>query len=189
MSMRTNKPFNTLFLDRDGVLNFRLVGRYVRALEEFDILPGVLESLRILSGLFEHVVVVTNQQGIGKGLMTEAELEKVHTHFLEKVKSAGGRIDRIYHCPDLANTGSQCRKPETGMALQAQKDFPSIDFSRSYMVGDAFSDLEMGKRLDMTTVWIAPETTDLPAEKEELVDFQFPSLADWTQSILPAPLP
>ena len=176
--------FNTLFLDRDGVLNLRLVGSYVRTLEEFTILPGVLDSLKQLTGVFQRIVVVTNQQGIGKGLMTEADLEKIHEFFMEQVSQAGGRIDQIYHCPDLANTGSLCRKPEIGMVLQAKRDFPEIEFTQSIMLGDAFTDLEMGKRVSMNTVWIAPKGTQLPAEKAGLVDSQYESLAAWTQFIL-----
>ena len=87
----------TLFLDRDGVLNHRLVGAYVRRPEEFDILPGVLEGLRICSEIFARIVVVTNQQGIGKGLMTEKALEKIHRLFPQR-STGSRREDR----PDLS---------------------------------------------------------------------------------------
>lgn len=169
----------TLFLDRDGVLNRRLIGRYVQRVEEFEILPGVLESLSKLAKMFPRIVIVTNQQGIGKGLMTEGDLHEIHRYFLEKVKQAGGRIDYIYYCPDLAGSGSLNRKPEPGMALQAQKDFPEIDFTRSIMVGDAFTDLEMGRAVGMINVWIAEEDALLPSDKTHLIDIRCDSLHKW----------
>ena len=68
----------TLFLDRDGVINRRLPGAYVQHWDQFEFLPGVLPALSILANYFAHLIIVTNQQGIGKGLMTESDLQKIH---------------------------------------------------------------------------------------------------------------
>ena len=144
----------TLFLDRDGTINKRLEGDYVRKPDQFEWLPGVLEALAGLSQLFGRIIVVTNQQGIGKGLMTESDLAEVHGYMLTHVEHAGGRIDAIYHCPALAESGDPCRKPATGMAMQAKKDFPEIDFERSVMVGDGQTDMEFGAKLGMYTLHI-----------------------------------
>lgn len=86
----------TLFLDRDGVINTRLPADYVKA-EQFELNPGVLEAMEILSGLFSHVFVVTNQQGIGRGLMTNQDLNRVHEHMISMVNKAVGKIDKVYY--------------------------------------------------------------------------------------------
>jgi histidinol-phosphate phosphatase family protein len=154
--LNPNKSW-TLFLDRDGVLNRRLEGDYVKLPEEFEWLDGVLKSLSYFSGVFGTIVVVTNQQGIGKGLMTEQELGLIHKNMLEDVARAGGRIDQVYHCPDLEQSRNFNRKPMIGMGLQARRDFPEIVFRQSVMVGDTISDMRFGKRLKMKTVFISKD--------------------------------
>lgn len=144
----------TLFLDRDGVINKRKPGGYIENHAEFEFLPGVLDALAILNEKFAIIVVVTNQQGIAKGIMTDVELANLHAYMLDKIAIAGGRIDKVYYCPEAAYLKPECRKPNTGMGLQAQADFPEIDFSRAILVGDSDSDIEFGKRLGMKTVWI-----------------------------------
>lgn len=129
-----------LFLDRDGILNKHLLGDYVRNWSMWEWLPGVLEAMPLLVKHYRRIFIVTNQQGVGKGLMTQADLDDVHRHMLSDIKAAGGRIDRVYVCTDLESTHSPNRKPEIGMALQAQRDFPEVDFHRSVMVGDSKSD-------------------------------------------------
>jgi histidinol-phosphate phosphatase family protein len=144
----------TLFLDRDGVINRRLVGDYVKHPQEFEFLPEVLEAWAIFAKKFKYIFVVTNQQGIGKGLMTEVDLTVIHELLRAKVIANGGRIDAIYHCPDLAKSGSINRKPEIGMALQAQRDFPSVNFAKSIMIGDSISDMQFGKNAGMKTIFV-----------------------------------
>ena len=129
-----------LFLDRDGILNKHLLGDYVRNWSMWEWLPGVLDAMPLLAKRFRRIFIVTNQQGVGKGLMTQADLDDVHRHMLSDIEAAGGRIDRVYVCTDLESTHSPNRKPEIGMALQAQRDFPEVDFHRSVMVGDSKSD-------------------------------------------------
>jgi D-glycero-D-manno-heptose 1,7-bisphosphate phosphatase len=154
----------TLFLDRDGVINRRLVDAYVKSWEEFEFEAGVLQAIAQFSNIFGRIFVVTNQQGIAKGLMTEEELQILHQQMVAEVERVEGRIDRIYFCPHWSGDKCNCRKPRTGMALQAQQDFPAVDFSKSIMVGDSPSDIEMGVQLGMKTVFIghdnAPPHTD-----------------------------
>lgn len=169
----------TLFLDRDGVLNKRPEGDYVKRPEDFEWHDGVLGSLAWLSEVFGTIVVVTNQQGIGKGLMTEKELELIHHKMLEDVKQAGGRIDKVYHCPDLKNSGSFFRKPMVGMGIMAKRDFPGIDFRQSVMVGDTLSDLRFGRRLKMRTVFIS-DNAKMAGRFHSLMDLRFESLKDFT---------
>ena len=138
-----------LFLDRDGILNKHLLGDYVRNWSMWEWLPGILEAMPVLAKRFKRIFIVTNQQGVGKGLMTEADVEDVHRHMLADIEAAGGRIDRVYVCTALESEKSPNRKPEIGMALQAQRDFPEVDFHRSVMVGDSKSDELFAQRSRM----------------------------------------
>ena len=89
--------------------------------------------------------------------MTEQELGLIHKNMLEDVARAGGRIDQVYHCPDLEQSRNFNRKPMIGMGLQARRDFPEIVFRQSVMVGDTISDMRFGKRLKMKTVFISKD--------------------------------
>ncbi len=144
----------TIFLDRDGVINHRIMGDYVKRIEEFSFLDRVPESIKLLSDNFLHVFVVTNQQGVGKGLMTEGDLNKVHDFMLEGVRQIGGYISKVYFSPELKSDNNTLRKPLTGMGLKAKEEFPEIDFNKSIMVGDSDSDIQFGKNLGMKTVRI-----------------------------------
>lgn len=173
----------TLFLDRDGVLNLRPPDDYVKTPAEFVPAPGAADAVALLAGHFARIVVVTNQAGIGKGRMSAADLEAVHAVLRDVVARAGGRIDGIYHCPHRQEEGCDCRKPSVGMALQAQRDFPDIDFAQAWMVGDSASDMAFGQSLGMKTVLIAGkfEEADLLAEMD--VDYRFASLATFARFV------
>lgn len=153
--MKNKKTNWSLFLDRDGVINRRIPDDYVKNWEEFKFLPQVLSSLKKFNSLFNRVLVVTNQAGIGKGLMTEQDLAEIHKNALKIIRKHGGRIDAFYHCPTLSQIIPNCRKPSPDMAQWARIEFPDIDFSHSVMIGDSTSDIEFGKRLGMITVMIS----------------------------------
>lgn len=143
----------SLFLDRDGVINFEEVGLYITRWEDFRFYEGVLEALKVFAGRFGRIVMVTNQRGVSKGLMTEDDLNGIHGKMLDVITSNGGRIDRIYYCIDLEDE-SFCRKPNPGMAYQAKKDYPEIDFNRSVMIGNTMNDMIFGKKLGMIVLFI-----------------------------------
>jgi len=166
----------TLFLDRDGVINRRIPGQYITRWEDFEFLPGVLTALRILNPLVGRIVIATNQQGIKKGIFDETALRQVHQEMLEHIRKAGGRIDKVYYCPELATTNPRCRKPNPGMAEQAQADFPEINFHQSMMVGDSASDIQFANQLGMKSARIC--TRDDEAEKLRMlkIDHCFNSL-------------
>ncbi|MFA8298609.1 MAG: D-glycero-alpha-D-manno-heptose-1,7-bisphosphate 7-phosphatase [Hyphomicrobiales bacterium] len=177
-----NKKLNidskwTLFLDRDGVINRRLPGQYVRTWDEFEFLPQVLDAIEIFTSIFHRIFIVTNQQGIGKELMTEQDLEKVHNSMLSEISNKGGRIDKIYFCPALAKDNHPDRKPSTGMIMKAAEDFKDIDLSKSIMVGDSLSDMKLAKNANIHSVFL---TTDLdyPQEAIDIADMQFTSLIE-----------
>lgn len=153
------EPDEYLFLDRDGVLNRHLLGDYVRNWSMWEWIPGALPALKKLSGRFKRIFLVSNQQGVGKGLMSQSDLEDIHQKMQADIIAAGGRIDKIYTCTDLESTHSTDRKPEIGMALQAQHDFPEVDFNRSVMVGDNVTDMLFAQKAHMRAVYI---TKNLP---------------------------
>lgn len=170
-----------LFLDRDGVLNRRIVDGYVSRKEDFVLLPGVLEAMRLFAARYRRIFIVTNQQGVGKGLMTERQLQDIHEDFARRVEAAGGRVDRIYHCAALQAAHSFYRKPSIGMALQARKDYPDVRLKGSVMVGDSRNDMLFGRRAGMVTVLVGDEPATARCEPH-LVDYYFPDLLGFAES-------
>ncbi len=164
----------TLFLDRDGVINYEKEADYIRNAGEFRFYEGVPEAIGIFAGRFGRIFVVTNQKGIGKGLMTDKDLQDIHEVMLKEIEMNHGRIDRIYFCPDLDET-SPNRKPNPGMGFQAKADFPDIDFSRSLMVGNTMGDMKFGKSLGAKTIFI-PSTKPMPVLPDPLIDAVYPGL-------------
>lgn len=144
----------TLFLDRDGVINDRLIDDYVKHLHELKIIDGVPKAIAKFTSIFNRIVVVTNQQGIGKGMMDEDDLDIIHGFMADVIISSGGKIDKFYFAPQLTKENSNYRKPGTGMGLHAKEDFPEIDFKKSLMIGDSESDIEFGMNLGMKTIML-----------------------------------
>lgn len=171
----------TLFLDRDGVINERLIDDYVKTPEQFQFIKGSDQAIALFSQLFRRVVVVTNQQGIGKGLMSQAELNLVHEKLITEILKISGRIDKIYVSPYLHSARHFTRKPSVGMAIQAKKDFRDISFRKSIMAGDSISDMVFGKRLGMKTVFIG--NCNEIQDKSKLVDFCFSDLYTFALSL------
>ena len=143
---------SVVFLDRDGVINRKAPeGEYVTSWAEFAFAPGALEGLRVLADTGVPIVVVTNQRGIARGLMTEADLADIHDRMRIEVTAAGGRLDAIYHCPHAG--GCECRKPGPGMFRQAAQDL-ALDLRASAMVGDSPSDMEAAARIGAIQVLV-----------------------------------
>ena len=139
-----------LFLDRDGVIN--VDHGYVHRVEQFDFCPGITELIIYAVAAGYAVVVVTNQAGIGRGLYTEADFEKLNAWMLAELAKRGALIERIYHCPHHPEHGvgeyrreSPLRKPNPGMLLLAAQEL-GLDLSRSLIVGDHESDIQAGLR-------------------------------------------
>ena len=150
----------TLFLDRDGVINKKRDKDYVKTIAEFEFLPNALAAIANFSNFFGRIIIVTNQQGVGKGIMSEQDITEIHRHLMTKVQEAGGTIDAVYHAPQLVAQKSAMRKPEIGMAVKAGNDFPAIDFTRSIMVGDSPSDMEFGRRAKMVNVLVGNKSDE-----------------------------
>jgi len=131
-----------IFLDRDGVINENRAD-HVKSWDEFEFIPGALDSIRRLTETGLPIFVVTNQAAISRGLMSPATLDDIHNRMNETIRAAGGRITQVYHCPHDSHEECDCRKPASGMLLQAAKEF-SIDLNKSFLVGDAWTDVAAG---------------------------------------------
>lgn len=177
----TGKP--TLFLDRDGVLNTRIPAAYIGHPDAWHPAPALQEAMAILSKAFGRVVVVTNQAGIDRGLITQEGVGAVHMHMLKVIQSGGGRIDAIFTCPHARQEGCPCRKPATGMAYQARQQFPDIIFENSFMVGDSLSDIEFGRTLGMRTVLIEGKEEEAVLLADAPVHFRYASLIEFAHNM------
>ncbi len=176
-------PDWTLFLDRDGTINKRTEG-YVKSWDEFSFIEGVPKAIAECSDIFGRLIIVTNQQGIGKELMTHEDLEDIHSKMIDVIEYFGGRIDNIYYEPSLAVYEAFGRKPNPGMAHTAKKDFPDIDFKKSIMVGDTLSDMQFGKAVGMKTVWLRNEwEIKNYLSIEEFADYEISHLSELAHKI------
>ena len=141
-------------LDRDGVLNRKLPeGEYVSAWEHFDLLPGVAEAIGKLKQAGLRVLVVSNQRGIALGLYRAEDVDRIHAQLQKELEAHGAQIDGFYFCPHDKGA-CNCRKPLPGLFQQAQAQFPDIQPESSVMIGDSLSDIEFGRNLGMTTIFI-----------------------------------
>jgi len=147
-----------VFLDRDGTINVD-VG-YPRCFGEISIYEGAFEALRRINAAGFLAVVVTNQSGIGRGLLTEDDLRDIHAKMAAVFLARGARIDAFYYCPHYDQSeipryrlDCPCRKPKPGMARRAAADF-GLDLRRSYMIGDKAEDVEFGRAAGLTPVLV-----------------------------------
>ncbi len=171
----------TLFLDRDGVINHEKHEDYIHTWEEFRFYDGVTEAIKIFTGIFNRVLVITNQRGVGKGLTKLDDLHTIHANMLEAIVQAGGHLDAIYYCSELDND-NPFRKPNPGMGLEAAREFPDIDLKRCIMVGNTLSDMHFGRNLGAVTVFL-PTTRPEVSLDDPAIDFTFPSLLDFANAI------
>jgi D-glycero-alpha-D-manno-heptose 1-phosphate guanylyltransferase len=171
----------TLFLDRDGVLNDERLGKYVLNWDEFHFSDGVLQALRILGQMFGRMIIVTNQRGVGKALMTEDHLRHIHQEMLKQIAAAGARIDNIYYCTSTNDIHFD-RKPNPGMAVQAFREFPEIDPEKTIMVGNKPSDMQFGRAAGVYTVFVTTTNPHEPFPHPD-VDLRFSNLLAFAQSL------
>jgi histidinol-phosphate phosphatase family protein len=165
----------TLFLDRDGVINVEKHEDYIHTWEEFVFYPGVKEALKIFTEKFGRIFIITNQRGVAKGLTKLEDLEIIHKNMTKELAQAGGKIDKIYYSIDFDHE-SENRKPNPGMGLQAKKDFPEIDFSKSIMIGNTLSDMKFGRNLNVAANIFLPTTSKEVDLKDRDIDFVFKDL-------------
>ena len=155
-----------IFLDRDGVIN-RELGRYTSSVDEFEILPDLLDSLEIFRDKGYLLFVITNQGGIAKGIYTHADLHDMHNYFLGACNERGVRIEEIYYSPHHEITGkSLSRKPGSLMLERAVSKY-KINPERSLMIGDSDRDIEAAQAVNIPGVKI-PSNSSIKTLAESL---------------------
>ena len=135
---RIEPKYDAIFLDRDGVIN-RELGDYVTRAEDFELLPGVVEAIRLLRQVSHCIIIFTNQAGVGRGRMSLADLESIHAKLQSLL-----HLDGIYACVHAPEEGCRCRKPLPGLLVQAATDH-SLELSKCLVVGDTPRDLAAGE--------------------------------------------
>lgn len=163
-----------VFLDRDGVINRKIENGYVTKYEEFIFEREVKETLRGLHANGFQVIVITNQQCIGKKILTQEKLAEIHKKMSENVKKSGGEILDIFVCPHLASDNCDCRKPKPGMLLQAAKKY-NIQLGKTFFIGDSLTDVQAGKAAGTKTIFLKPMNEP---EKLSSADATFENLGD-----------
>jgi len=171
----------TLFLDRDGVINQDVIDDYVKTWDEFHFCEGTLAAMQQLRSLFGRIVIVSNQRGVGRGLMSSAMLDEITAKMVQAIEAMGGSVDKVYYCTSTDNKDPN-RKPHNGMALQAKADFPEIDFTKSIMVGNMPSDMWFGRNIGAYTVYIPTRPDESP--DESTVDASYKNLLAFATALL-----
>jgi D-glycero-D-manno-heptose 1,7-bisphosphate phosphatase len=137
-----------ILLDRDGVINKKMPPHeYVLSWGEFEFLPGAIEGIKLLKDAGFTLVLITNQQGIGKELMTNNNLVHIHNKMLSILSKNGTKIDYIYHCPHLQDENCNCRKPKSGMVEKAAKEI-GFNPRETILIGDGENDKILAKNVD-----------------------------------------
>ncbi len=164
----------TLFLDRDGVINEEKYMDYIHTWSEFVFYENVLKAFEIFKQKFKRIIIVTNQRGVGTGVTKETDLLEIHANMTAEITAANGHVDAVYYSSETSNDAAS-RKPNTGMGLQAVKDFADIDLAKALMVGNTISDMQFGRNLGIYTVFLPTTRPDTDLD-DATIDAVFPSL-------------
>lgn len=149
-----------VFLDRDGVINKKPPEQdYVKKWEEFFMLPDVERAIKKIKDAGYLVVIITNQRGVARGLMTEETVNEIHDNINRELAPFDTSIDAFYWCKHNYDDNCSCRKPAPGLILSAARDL-DIDIGRSFMIGDTKTDEECGKNAGIKT-YIMPTDDSL----------------------------
>ena len=181
LDLKNITPSWTLFLDRDGVINYEKHKDYIHNWDEFRFYEGVPGAFKIFAALFKHIVIVTNQRGVGKGLTKLEDLDMIHINMRKAIEEAGGRIDAIYFCSSMQDDDPH-RKPNPGMGLEAIKQFPDIDVKKSIMVGNTISDMEFGRNLGTYTVFLLTTRPEVDLD-DKRIDMVFQTLPAFAKAL------
>lgn len=181
------RNLRTVFLDRDGVLNRKMPeGAWVTSPDELHFLEGAPDAVARLNRAGLLVLVVTNQRGIARGSLSPEGLERIHAALQEGLSSSGAHIDGIFHCPHDRGE-CDCRKPLTGMFVQARKQFPQVDAKTSTMIGDSLSDMQFGSALGMLNLLLRTNTEmhgEAARKAGQLADANFSTLSNAVDFLL-----
>ncbi|MGZ9236069.1 MAG: D-glycero-alpha-D-manno-heptose-1,7-bisphosphate 7-phosphatase [Anaerolineales bacterium] len=135
--------FPAIFLDRDGVL-IENKADYVRDWSQVKIFPEAIQALSHSALKTYKIVIVTNQSAVGRGLISLDTAIEINSRLVHFIHDHGGQVDAVYLCPHKPDDHCSCRKPKPGLLLQAATEL-SLDLPRSWMIGDAWSDVQAGQ--------------------------------------------
>ena len=157
-----------IFIDRDGIVNKKAEEhKYILHWEDFEFLPGFIPTFQKIYQLKYKLIIVTNQQCIGKGLISEPELDLIHRNMINKLNRNQIYIHKIYYCPHLSKMKCKCRKPNPGMLIQAKKELNyNIDYNHCFIIGDSISDIEVGKAFGCKTILLNHFLQDIPDKSQ-----------------------
>lgn len=176
-----------VFLDRDGVINRKPPeGKYIAQWSDVRFLPGAESAIAALNRSGRRVIVVSNQRGVALGYYTRADVEAVHARMQEHLGGHGARVDAFYYCPHDKGE-CDCRKPGTGMFLQAFRDFPEASAANSLVIGDSLSDIEAARALGAPSIFIHGDASTRKKGADVaavLADGEAASLLDATREFL-----
>lgn len=181
-----------VFLDRDGTLNVEV--DYLRTPEALVMIEGAAAAVRRLNDAGLITCVISNQSGVARGYLTEADLVPIHAKLRAELARAGASVNSVYYCPHHAaegrppyNIDCRCRKPKPGMLLDAAREFP-IDLRRSFVVGDSVVDMQAGNAVGARTILVqtgyGPASVRTCKEQNVPVDFVAKSIIEATEFIL-----
>lgn len=160
------KPRNIILLDRDGVVNRKAKeADYIKSVNEFTLLPGAIEGLKLLVKSKFEIYIISNQAGIGRGLMSQHELNDIHKVMLKTFADNNIKIKAIYICPHKWDEGCECRKPKPGMLFQAAADY-HFDLTKAVFIGDDKRDAVAGKTAWCKTILMKPNGSLLETLKK-----------------------
>jgi D-glycero-D-manno-heptose 1,7-bisphosphate phosphatase len=151
-TLKDKTPNRAVFLDRDGVLN-RDSPEFIKTPEELHLIPGAAQSVARLNQAGLLTIVISNQSGIARGLLTEDDLDAMHLKLCKAIAEVGGNITDVYYCPHMPGDGCPCRKPAPGMVYQAGTDY-NVDLTRSFLVGDKVDDISCGASAGCKTILV-----------------------------------
>lgn len=178
--VRSSKK-TAVFLDRDGVINREV--NYCHTIEDFVFVSGVIEVLKVLQRKFNHLFIVTNQAGIGKGFYTEEQYSILTSWMISMLNDAGVNITKVYFCPHHVsgihpyNINCECRKPKPGMIKQAVREY-NIDVSKSILIGDKSSDMQAAKNANIKRKILMGTGHMTTCEDRSSSDFFFSSMEE-----------
>lgn len=173
--MNATMKYRIIFLDRDGVINKKAPeGDYIKNWKEFSFLDNVPEAIHVFNDLGFKVIVITNQRGIARGLMTISDVNCIHERINKKLLAYKAHIDAFFMCPHEKGT-CHCRKPDIGLFLQAEQLFP-VDKVHSFMIGDSITDIEAGHNFGIKTIAVGQSLKN--------ADFCFSDLYQTAQYIM-----
>jgi len=150
-----------VFLDRDGVINQDPKEKYyVHDWSEFQFIPDSINAAKLLQDHHYRLFVISNQAGVGRGMVKQSELDNITTHMLKVFREAEVNIEGVFYCTHQRDEGCGCRKPQTELYTKAISGL-DVDFKQSFVIGDSERDIEAGKRLGCKTILVLSGLTDI----------------------------